>query len=277
MTACTYGPDGKLAVAGCADGSIHLWAQAVLTRTLAVLRPAHSGPISGLAVSEAARPGGCLASRGAGVLLLWSLADIAKMGAASMQPRPAAPFMRAEAAKDAKGVEGGGVTPDLSHPHSSAGVEFSPDGRLVLVGTAAQEADDEAKALLCFFEVKPPTPGCGGSSSCSGSSSSGSSSSGAGGKSSSGKPAPPPLPLTVDPSLCLAVQVCLKSNPNPNPNPNPTSPCAPTCRPARPSSPSSGRGRQTRWWWARRWACCASSSTPPCPLRARCSRRERYI
>lgn len=183
VTACAYSHDGKVLVAGCADGSLHTWSSTVLTRTLSVLRPAHSGPLSGLATSAA--QGGLLASRGAGVLLLWSVEEIVK-SSVGMQSKAALPFMRAE---------GLGVT------HSAAGMEFSPDGGLVLAGADAPSGGDgggegsddgPAKSLLCFFEVpvraaaSKPRAGA------------------AAGGSGSKAAVPPPLAATA-PSLCLAV------------------------------------------------------------------------
>ena len=138
VTSCCFTHDGSKIVAGCADGSIHIWAPPVFTRTFALLRPAHGVGVAVSAVLTTAAGGGLLASRGAdGGVLLWALASVTSASAA--------PLRRVA---------------ELGPSHyATANIDFSPDGAFLIAGqgaaASAAAASENAQhfSLLSFFKV----------------------------------------------------------------------------------------------------------------------------
>ena len=142
VTACCFSYDGKRIFAGCADGSIQIWAPPVYTRTQSVLRPAFSAGTTVTAVATstgAAGPaGGVLAARGSdGTLLVWALSAL-PTGVSSLAQIPApSPLLC---------IRG------LESDHPGANFDFSPDGALLVAASSARR-DGVAQALLSFYRL----------------------------------------------------------------------------------------------------------------------------
>ena len=142
VTSCCFSFDAKKIIAGCADGSIHLWAPPVFSRPLAVLRPVFS---SGAAVTcvvtcgaSATAAGGVLAARGAdGTALVWALNSLPNSSFQQTQSAAPIPLLR---------IQG------LDSSHAAANVEFSPDGSLIVAGSALPVAKGQ-RSVLSFFKI----------------------------------------------------------------------------------------------------------------------------
>lgn len=134
VTSCCYSSDGSKVIAGCVDGSIHIWAPPIFTRTFAVLRPAHG---SGSSVTCVATSGGTLASRGSdGTVLIWALTALSS--SSSMNAQSPIPIRR---------IRG------LESTYASANVDFSPDGTLLVAGGSPTGEGSSARSTLSFYKI----------------------------------------------------------------------------------------------------------------------------
>ena len=150
---CTYSFDGKLAVAGCADGSVHIWDVKLVTRAKAILRPlgkdanvaitsvvtvpyelSTEAPSTTLDSARRRAGGGILACRAqSGEVFIYMLKNI--------HAPNAQPFR---------------VLRGCTNSSVSANIAFSPDAGIVCVPTSMADgaSKDSAPARLCFFQTE---------------------------------------------------------------------------------------------------------------------------
>ena len=142
VTSCCFSFDGKLAVAGCADGSIHVWEVGLPSRARAVIRPCTESSCAIVCVATvayAASPeektiynslirntGGILACRAQnGDVLLYHLTSVSAPNAV--------PFR---------------IFKGCANDSPAANFAFSPDERVICIPAAAGAA---GRASLCFY------------------------------------------------------------------------------------------------------------------------------
>lgn len=129
VSRCRWGPDGKVILAGCQDGSLQLWrhrARYGLPDT--VVRDAHGkgNEVTGLCFDA---DGGCkIASRG--------MDDTMKLWDVRRFKEPLRTFG------------------DLEVVHSGADCVFSPDGSVVVCGTSVDSRNSKARGRVVFFDVE---------------------------------------------------------------------------------------------------------------------------
>lgn len=131
VNSCSFSPDGHLMVAGCADGSVHIWDEKNIGRTKGVLRCSTSA-ITFVASLPSAVAGGrdvLVAKSEEGTVYLW---DFRAVHSPSCRP-----FMTCQAC-----------------PNDSAGsnVAFSPDFSLMCVPAISSEGS-VTSSRLCFFHT----------------------------------------------------------------------------------------------------------------------------
>ena len=156
VTACCFSFDGKKIVAGCADGSLHIWAPPMLTRTQALLRPAFGAGVAVTSIATSGTAGGVaggvLAARGAdGSVQVWALSALVPSGSLQQQQAQLAapaPLWRMQG---------------LESSSAAANIDFSPDGSLLVAAASAapamqqqQQQSASATARLCFFKLEQP-------------------------------------------------------------------------------------------------------------------------
>jgi WD40 repeat protein len=142
VTACCFSFDGKKVIAGCADGSIHIWAPPLLTRTHILLRPAFGAGVAVTSVVTSAAAGGVvggvLAARGAdGSVLIWAMSALQAGNAQAQVPAPTPLW----------------TIRSLESPFPAANVAFSPDGALLVAASAGAEGGSSSSSMLSFFKL----------------------------------------------------------------------------------------------------------------------------